>query len=288
MSGPTKALRRVALALPLALLACAPIASEEDVDTSEASLSSKPFEGTCTPGGKICAFFAPTDMPIHAVVNAMKRAQSSIRIATYNINIPEIAAVLKERMNAGVKVEMMEDYAHAVEDEPDPNSVWSKIGPHPNLVKYKLSVLRGGTPQMHDKILVVDNERVFFGSANWTFTGLVGNFENVMSIKDAGIVAKYQAELDELRDLAKLTCESFATNPTECGKGTEKFPAELHRLMIEGAFAAAPSGPIDATKPGCNVLTSDRYGLLLPGNQPRISDQATFEGCFVDATLGAK
>ncbi len=281
-------MKKLLFALPLLAIACAPLAGEEDVGTSEASLSNKTFEGTCTPGQKICAYFAPTDMPIHAVIGAMKRAQRSIRIATYNINIPQIAAVLHERMNAGVKVEMMEDYAHAVEDEPDPNSVWSKIGPHANLVKYKLSVLRGGTPQMHDKILVVDDERVFFGSANWTFTGLVGNFENVMSIRDAGIVAKYQAELDELRDLAKLTCESFATNPADCGKGTEKYPPELHRLMIEGAFAAAPSGPIDASKPGCNVLTNDRYGLLLPGNQPRIADQATFEGCFVDAALGAR
>jgi phosphatidylserine/phosphatidylglycerophosphate/cardiolipin synthase-like enzyme len=272
----------------LSLLACAPLSHDEDVDTSTAALASKPFEGTCSPGGRICAYFAPTDMPIHAVVSAMKRAQHTIRIATYNINIPEIATVLRERMDHGVKVELMEDYAHAVEDDPDPNSVWSKVGQHPNLVKYKLSVLRGGNPQMHDKILVVDSERVFFGSANWTFTGLVGNFENVMAIKDPAVVAKYEAELDELRDLAKLTCETFGTSPAECGKGNEVLSPEYHRLAMEGAFAAAPAGPIDATKPGCNVLTNDRDGLLLPGNQPRIADPSAFQACFVDAALGAK
>lgn len=277
--------RLALLAAFFAAAACAPVEGGEDFETASSSLSEKPFGGTCTPDERICAYFAPTDMPIHAVLDAMKSATSSIRIATYNMNIPEMARVLQAKLDAGVKVELMEDYAHAVEDDADPNSVWSRIGPHPNLVKYKTSVLRGGTPQMHDKILVVDHRRVFFGSANWTFTGLVGNFENVMAIRDPGVVAKFEAELDELRDLAALTCQTFAEHPERCGDGAEKLSPEFHHLAIEGAFAAAPAGPIDASKPGCDVLVQDRYGLLLPGNQPRVAD---VRPCFVDPALGEK
>ena len=89
-------------------------------------------------------------------------------------------------------------------------------------------VLRGGTPQMHDKILVVDSERVFFGSANWTYTGLVGNFENVMAVKEPTVVKKFEAELDELELFARLACETFATPVDGCGIGRTTWSPEVH------------------------------------------------------------
>lgn len=278
------------LAAATALPACG--LEGDRASTSEAddtAVSAKPYEGTCSPGGKVCAYFAPTDMPLHAIVSAMRGAQRSIRIATYNINVREIADAIRERLDAGVKVELMEDYQHAREDDHDASSVWQRVGQHPNLVKYKLPVLRGGTPQMHDKILVVDDERVFFGSANWTYTGLVGNFENVMSVKDPDVVKKYAAELDELRAVAKLSCESFATNAAECGKGTEVYPDHFEHVALEGFFEpATQGGPVDGTKPGCKGLVDDRDGFLLPGNQPRIADPSVLRSCFVDPALGEK
>src|SRR5688500_7556658 len=102
-----------ALLATLAALAPACAKTEGSDDTAESentALSAKPYEGTCSPGGRICAYFAPTDMPVHAIVNAMRGAQRSIRIATYNINVREIAEVLRQRMDAGVKVELLEDF----------------------------------------------------------------------------------------------------------------------------------------------------------------------------------
>lgn len=283
------------LLLPLAVLAlaaCAPDMQSDDVESSESAntaVSAKPYEGTCSPGGKVCAYFAPTDMPVHAILGAIRGAQSSIRIATYNINIREIASAIRERLAAGVKVELMEDFAHAVEDEHDANSVWKGVGEHANLVKYKIPVLRGGTPQMHDKILVVDGERVFFGSANWTYTGLAGNFENVMSVTDADVVKKFEAELDELRALAKLSCETFATPVDRCGKGGETWSPEFEDMALLGAFKTASlGGPIDETNAACKSLINDRDGFMLPGNQPRIADATTLRSCFTDPALGEK
>ena len=272
-------------ALALAPAACAPLAGDDAVSSDEA-LTSKAYDGTCTPGGRICAYFAPTDMPMNAVLAALRGAERSIRIATYNINVREITEVLRERMDRGVKVELLENFSHALEDESDEQSVWRKLGEHPNLTKYKASVLRGGNPQMHNKVIVVDGKRVFFGSANWTYTGLVGNFENVIAIRDTDVVKKFDAELDELRDQAKLTCEQFASPTSACGHGGERFSPEFQHLALEGSFEAAPAGPIDATRPGCAALTKE--GLLIAGNQPRMADMAAFRGCFVDASLGEK
>jgi phosphatidylserine/phosphatidylglycerophosphate/cardiolipin synthase-like enzyme len=275
-----------------AVAACAPGATDDDAESSESAntaVSAKPYEGTCSPGGQVCAYFAPTDMPLHAIVSAIKGAQQSIRIATYNINIREIASAIRERLAAGVKVELMEDFAHAVEDEHDASSVWKGVGEHPNLIKYKLPVLRGGTPQMHDKILVVDGARVFFGSANWTYTGLAGNFENVMSVKEPTVVKKYEAELDELKALAKLSCETFATPVDRCGKGGETFAPEFEHVALEGFFKPkSQGGVVDDANPECKSLVSDREGFLLPGNQPRIADATKLKACFVDPAMGEK
>lgn len=282
------------LLFPVALFtaaACvAPLA--EDVDTSESAstaVSARPYDGTCAPGGDVCVYFAPTDMPIHAIVDAIRGARQSIRIATYNINVREITAAIRERLAAGVKVELLVNFSHALKDEHDPSSVWKELGEHEGLVKYKVPVLRGGTPQMHDKILVVDGARVFFGSANFTYTGLVGNFENVMSVKEPSVVAKFEAELDELLAIAKLACTSFATPIGRCGKGGEVWAPEFEALALDGHFkAASKGGVVDATKPECKPLTNDRDGFLLPGNQPRFADAAELRACFVDPALGQR
>ena len=43
--------------------ACAPSAEgDETADSDYTALSAKPYEGTCTPGGRICAYFAPTEL----------------------------------------------------------------------------------------------------------------------------------------------------------------------------------------------------------------------------------
>ena len=52
----------------------------------------------------------------------------------------------------------------------------------------------------HNKLVVIDNEIVFLGSANWTTTGLIKNREASILIRDPPTSRRYNAYIDELID----------------------------------------------------------------------------------------
>lgn len=281
------------------LAACSSAGHEDGASggTSEEAATARqnPYEGSCTPDGVSCAYFSPSDMPINAIADAFRSARRSIRIGTYNIDVPWLGDLLRRRLDDGVKVELLLDFKHAVgQSDPDEDgeSVWSRLGEHPNLTKFAIPVLRGGNPQMHNKIIVIDDERVMFGSANWTYTGLVGNFENVFSTKDPTLLSKFVAEMDELRALSKAACDHFGAPREACGTGNISYVDHFKKLALDGGFKAVSEGAgglVDATKPGCaNLTTAARGSLLIPGNQPRIADREQLKACFADATLGEK
>jgi phosphatidylserine/phosphatidylglycerophosphate/cardiolipin synthase-like enzyme len=230
------------------------------------------YEGTCTPDGVACAYFSPSDMPIHAVGQALRSARSSIRIATYNMDVLHYVTLLEEKLKQGIPVEFMVDYKLSI----DSNIVWRSLADHPLLRRYRLPVMRGGNPQMHNKIIIVDNAVVLLGSANFTYSGLVANYENVLAIRDPGVVQKFNAELDELRAIAHVTCEIFATPATSCGKGTEAWDPNFHTFLYTGKLPAA----VVARTKTCKKLTTGS-GLFTARNQPAVAPS-----CFTDPRYG--
>ncbi|MCC7441985.1 MAG: hypothetical protein IT285_10140 [Bdellovibrionales bacterium] len=216
--------------------------------------------------------FSPTDMPVHLVGKYLETARRSIRIATYNISVAEYVPILRRKLQDGVKVELLADYALSWDGK-----LFNAIGTHPNLVKVRLPVLRGGNPQMHNKIIVIDGETAFVGSANFTYSGLVANYENVLAIRNAPkAIATIQAELDELREVALAACGVMLGSSAGCADGTADFKgraAEFHAALTDGKFDAAVSGPIEARVEQCSggkKLKLD-YGMLGATNQAPIA-----------------
>ena len=54
------------------------------------------------------------------------------------------------------------------------------------------------TVATHNKLVVIDNEIVFLGSANWTETGLGKNREASILIRDIPIAIAYKAYIDNI------------------------------------------------------------------------------------------
>ncbi|MBX9768992.1 MAG: hypothetical protein K2X47_17085 [Bdellovibrionales bacterium] len=170
----------------------------------------KLFSARCTSNQKFCVSFSPNDMPIHFVGDALKSAKKSIRILTYNMDVVELAPLLIQKP-ASVTIELGADYVRSDKDNAS-NRVIKILPNKSNILKYRTPVLRGRTPQNHNKIIIIDDEILLMGSANHSYSGLVGNFENTMLVRDPETIAKYNAELDEIRDLSLAACRLFATN----------------------------------------------------------------------------
>lgn len=234
--------RKVASLLPLLLLPCVGKADTDEPLEHTRAFQVPPsrleelialaddFPGNCTPDGLFCAYFSPTDAPILAILKAVRSAQSRIRIVTYNLNVPEFTPLLQEKLAQGVKVDFHLDFKHSE----TPPRLWHMLPSHPNLTRYALPVLRGRNPQMHNKVIIIDDKVAFIGSANWTFTGTVGNFENVLAIRAPDLVKSFIDELEELRGDAAATCELFAKDISKCGKAPVEWDPSLRQFAMTG------------------------------------------------------
>ncbi len=239
------------------------------------------YEGAnCTPDQSFCAYFPPTDLPLHVVGKHLQAAKKSIRIATYNMDVIEFIDILKDRLAAGVKIEYMVDYKLSFQT----NIVWKSMPASVNLVRYRIPVMRGMNPQMHNKIIIIDDESLLIGSANWTYSGLVANYENVLILRDQETIKKYDAELDELRTMSDITCKMFATDPEKCGTGGETWPKKIQEdFLTNGTIPPEFVKSTAAASWGCDEFL--RYGLFDGANQPpyhRDGALTRIKECFVD------
>ena len=215
------------------------------------------FPGECTPDKLFCAYFSPDDMPISAIETYIYNAKRSIKIATYNMNVNTFTPLLRMKLGQGVKVEFLVDYKLSFES----NSVWRSLSPHQNLTKYRIPVLRGGNPQMHNKLIIIDEKVVLMGSANFTYSGLAGNYENVMAVGEPTMVRRFIEEFEELKNFSKITCEVMSG--VGCGTGQEKYPADFNQLLTTGKF---PGTSLVSSAGVCGGVASGR-GLLTSENR---------------------
>lgn len=192
----------------------------------------------CSPDQRFCVSFAPKNLPILPMLKAISEAQSEIIISTYNFNVPELGRALVDALSRGVRVEFLQDFRHVF---PEPNGqkrlrVWHLLPSHPNLTRWAIPVLRGSNPQMHNKLLLVDGQSLFLGSANWTLTGVVGNFENVLILRDPTLISTFREEMNELRHTAQKACELFAQPKENCGSPDLNWNEDFHHLVTNGTF----------------------------------------------------
>ncbi|MGB0452102.1 MAG: phospholipase D-like domain-containing protein [Bacteriovoracaceae bacterium] len=241
-------------------------------------------KGTCTPDDKFCVYFTPQDLPIEAVRAYLKSAKKSIRIATYNMSIADFADVLNEKAQT-IPVEYMVDYKLSYG-----NKLWPKLdGEHPNISKFRIPVMRGGNPQMHNKLILIDDEILITGSANYSSMGLLANYENVIAIKEKSIIKKFRDEMNELRSLSKAVCEIFvkSTDPHICYKGPSNYDPQMHTYLTKGTFN---DSALDFTDPKCKKLSKSasyrkRKALLDQTNNPTMKD---ISKCFKSDSMKQK
>lgn len=232
--------------------------------------------GQCTPQEKTCIYFTPTDLPIEAVRAYLKTARQSIRIATYNMSIPDYAPLLNELAARGVRIEYMVDYKLSYE-----NKLWPHLSGQ--IEKIRIPTLRGGNPQMHNKLIIIDNSVVLTGSANYSSMGLIANYENVMAITNPRVIQKYNDEINELKATALAVCQNFARG--NCYNGQAQYHPQMHYYLTAGRFQ---NEAIKTSEKRCRALASKSYrsrkALLNGGNQASF---ANIHECFIDSDFSS-
>jgi phosphatidylserine/phosphatidylglycerophosphate/cardiolipin synthase-like enzyme len=153
------------------------------------SPSETPHRHLTLDGTLVETYFAPEDEVMSQVIQAVSRAEGSIRFMAYSFTDDALGNAILGRAAAGVLVEGLFESRGA-------NSEYSQFAA---LKEAGLPVWRDGNPAlMHHKAIVIDAHTVILGSFNFTGSADQQNDENLLVIHDREVAAQFLAEFGRL------------------------------------------------------------------------------------------
>lgn len=133
----------------------------------------------------------PSSPLLEAVLSDIGGARTSIDIATFDFDIPQITDALTKAKKRGVKVRMVVDSENLETPE-----VAEQTG---KLKKAKIPItLDNREPFMHNKFIVVDGAITWMGSWNLTDNDTFRNNNNTIRFVDDQISAAYTQEFEQM------------------------------------------------------------------------------------------
>lgn len=135
--------------------------------------------------------FCPKDDCLNKLLNEINSANKTIDLAIYSFTLDEVADSLISAKNRGVRVRVVFDYLQSF----NAYSVDEKLmsGGIPVLKKGK-----GSWGSMHNKFIIIDNEKVLTGSFNYSRNAIKRNNENLLLIVDENVISYYLKEFNYL------------------------------------------------------------------------------------------
>lgn len=138
---------------------------------------------------KSCAY-AHTRTSLVALLQVLRSAKKSLYVCVYTITCNEIADELVRAKKRGVQVFVLTD-----------DELVDALGSDIRTLKQAaipVRIDRGRKAYMHHKFCIVDGHTLLNGSFNWTRNGVLGNNENIVITRDAGLCQVFQAEYNRM------------------------------------------------------------------------------------------
>ena len=127
-------------------------------------------------------FFSPRGGCTAAIVREINTAKQSVRVQAYGFSSDTIAAALIAARNRGVTVV-------AILDRSNVKAVYSRAS---IIAKAGITVKIDGKHQIaHNKVIIIDEQKVITGSFNFTDNAENNNAENLVIITDAKAAATF-------------------------------------------------------------------------------------------------
>lgn len=186
------------------------------------------------------------------VVAEVAKAQKTIDVTSFDLNLPSFVNAVITAQQRGVKVRIVYDGKNGSQkldaaqsptgQDFDAVSVMQNAG---------IQLVDDGRSNglMHDKIIIIDSRVLFMGSWNMSYNDTYRNNNNLLEITDPNLVANYQAKFNEL-----FVDKQFGTRA--------KVGAQTSQLTIDGTRVLNYFSPVD------NVM--DKLVGLVNGAQTSI------------------
>lgn len=140
-------------------------------------------------GTKLEIYFSPSDFPEGVLLEKIKGAKSSIYIAMFFFTNDLIYQALVQAKARGVSVTAVwdlrgwENFSDSEIDE---------------MLFLGVGIVDANPGLVHHKFAVIDEKTVITGSANWSFSGMNRNDENILIVHDAAIAKRFIEHFNKL------------------------------------------------------------------------------------------
>lgn len=150
------------------------------------------------------------------IIDAINSAKESIDVCIYELSYEPLYKAIINAHKRGIRVRMVGDI----------NNI--HYPGYRELMRNNVPMVLGNNEKiMHNKVVVIDNELVITGSANFTETGFFKNNENVVFIESREVADYYRREIDNMFynsafGLNKVGFSNFHSNTFRVGDAEVK------------------------------------------------------------------
>ncbi len=130
-------------------------------------------------------YFCPRDYCARRLISHIDSAEKSLFVAIYSFSHMGIAEALVSARDRGVEVKVVMDFLQA---QP---SYSVKDFFQEELLNFRI---KKGAGAMHHKFVIIDSEKVFTGSFNYSMNADTRNNENLVLLNDERMAQKYYSE----------------------------------------------------------------------------------------------
>lgn len=144
--------------------------------------------GGTMPAWEVC--FTPGGNCTELIVREIGQAQRQVLVQAYSFTSPPIAQALVAAKRRGIEVQVILDKSQLTE----------RYGSGDFLSHAGIPVLIDDPPGLaHNKVMVIDGQKVITGSFNFTRAAQDRNAENVLILRDEALAAGYAANWERRR-----------------------------------------------------------------------------------------
>lgn len=205
------------------------------------------------------------DVPL---AEAIGNVQNTLDIAAFEMNNEAITEAILDAHNRDVKVRIVTDDEHGIEDDDSTLIEMELAGIE--IVDDERSAL------MHNKFMIMDGIYVWTGSMNYTMNGVYRNNNNMLMLRSRQAVEVYQAEFNEMFERHEFGPRSDPSNtgnftqdgvPIEILFASENETVEAILREINGASSSIRFMSFSFTRDdmGDAIMTKAEEGIEVEG-----------------------
>ncbi len=137
--------------------------------------------------------FTRTGAIVETIERLVSAATTSIDAALYRLNSQRLGSALDTAQRRGVRLRLLLDGCKYEESQATRRLLPSARFP------LRLTYGRDGArSKMHHKFALLDDKLVLTGSYNWTFASEEQNYENLLILRQPGLIEAYRVEFEAL------------------------------------------------------------------------------------------